>query len=126
MNEEEQYVDSSYKMAILQKWLRIMDLSERFREGLLVNNEDGSNTGFDIEIGKEYIAAMTRLWLELLPKVEGRPEFKGLQEDFMKYRQYSASPTKFFENDNRDTENQLFLLEETLGKIVDKLKITVF
>jgi hypothetical protein len=62
---EEPTTGGSYAGTILGKWLEIVDIGEKFRQGILSKN-------YDADIMILYIAKITRLWLELRPKVSGR------------------------------------------------------
>ena len=139
MDEEQQ--DSSYKAFITSWWEEITSLSTQFRASILVNTDGEEDVNsYDAPAGRNYIANMGRFWLELLPEVEGRTELKGLKEDFLGFRQYSADGNLFIKcpickqvrkecvceqkTDSAFDFNKLFLMEEILRKIMDKLEIT--
>lgn len=129
--EEEQYEDESYKAFIRAWWENIVALSMKVRTQLLIHRETTEDYDEDDAIAaRDYIVNIGRLWLELLPEVEGRTEIgKDLKAEFLKYRQYSARGSLFFtkDKDGKDNgydEEKLFAMEENLRKVLDKLGIT--
>lgn len=140
----QEVISSAYAEAIRMRWLEIMDLSVQFRVGLMIYDEDGKVQGCDPEVAREYIARLSRMWLELSPKVEGNIAFDtswrdktdeeevgkyaNLKKDFLKFRKHSANPALFYPNKNGTSidENELFLMEEILRKVIEKLGITGF
>lgn len=140
-NALEEYSGTSYAEAIRTRWLEILDLSIQFRIGLMIHDDNGKTIGCNPDLAREYIARLSRLWLELCPKVEQKPEFDvsyrdgatnkftSLKNDFLEFRQYSANPSLFFK-DTKDAEtfdeNKLFRLEEILRKVLEKLELTRF
>jgi hypothetical protein len=112
---EELNPKTAWEFEILNRWIELVDISEAFR----VQHIEGSK---DTEIRNIYAAKLTRLWLELLPKVEGRSEFgKEFIAEFMEFRVFYMDPAAFFEKvDNA----RLYELEEKLRKVLEQLKIT--
>jgi hypothetical protein len=106
---------TAWEFEILNRWIELIDISEAFR----VQHIEGSK---DTEIRNIYVSKLTRLWLELLPNVEGRSEFgKEFIAAFMEFRAFYMDPAAFFEKaDNA----RIYELEETLRKVLAQLKIT--
>ena len=126
MQQQEQPEESNgYASFIMSKWAEIYILSEQARIEILNNN-------YDHDIVHEFIAKLTRLWLELQPKVIGRSEVgRELQDTFANFRSYAFNPSGFFEEKNEDGKmrlgiEDLFKMEECLRNVIEKLEITVF
>ena len=104
----------AYAYRLLEKWGDIIEVGEEFRRGMLGKD-------LDPEVMNDYISKLTRLWLELSPKIEGRSEFKALEKDFNSYRKYYLNPELL-----QDNAEDFFRLEEVLRKVLEKIKITYF
>jgi len=116
---------SGYSSFIMSKWAEIYVLSEQARVEILNNN-------YDHDVVHEFIAKLTRLWIELQPKVKGRSEVgTELQKTFQGFRSYAFSPSDFFEAKQDEGKlkigiEDLFKMEECLRDVIEKLEITVF
>ena len=103
-----------WEFEILQRWLAIMDVAEAFRINHITENKD-------VDIGNLYAAKLTRLWIELFPKVDGRTEFGDIEKQFKDYRPYYFNPGLFFE---KGDNARIYELEECLRMVLERLKIT--
>lgn len=123
--EEQQGGDGGYRSFVMSKWADIYNLSEQARVEIL-------NANYDHDVVHEFIAKLTRLWIELQPKVKGNSEVpKDLQATYQRFRKYAFAPSAFFEE--QDDENKLkmgiedlFEMEECLRDVLEKLDIMVF
>lgn len=106
----------AYAYRLLDKWTEIGELAEQFRTNMLSGR-------IDLEITDLYFAKITRFWVELVPKVDGRAEFSDMSKEFMEYRTFYYDPGKLKEEGNEDA---VFKLEELLRRVIEKLKITTF
>lgn len=112
---EELTPKTAWEFEILNKWIEITELAEAFRVQHIERSKDQ-------EIRNLYAAKLTRLWLELSPKVEGRNEFgKEFIKEFMEFRAFYFDPGSFFE---KEDNGRLYELEEILRKVLERLKIT--
>lgn len=127
--EEPEQPAQNYGGLILAEWYDIIALSQEFRISMMSEE-------YDDEICRRYISKLTRLWLELEPKVRERKDFGQWREDFLKLDTYAADPTKFFV-DNPNTEkdeeaegipnsDELYRFERVMRWIIEKLLITRF
>jgi len=107
---------TAYTYTLLNKWEQVIELAETFRQNLLYNRED-QHTQI------EYISKLTRLWLELLPKVDGRDEFGDLEQVFMDFERYYKDPTLLLQPDYAD---DILKLEMLIRRILERLGITRF
>jgi len=106
----------AYTYTLLSKWEQIMEQAEEYRRSMLLNRED-PHTQIN------FIAKLTRLWLELRPKVEGREEFGDLQDNFMAFEKYYNDPTLLLKQAHAD---DILALETMLRTIIERLGITKF
>ena len=124
-NNVEQQEMGGYRSFIMMKWAEIYELSEKARVEILNNN-------YDHDVVHEFIAKLTRLWIELQPKVKGRSEVgTEIQQTFQGFRNYAFSPSDFFieRQDQGKLKigiEDLFKMEECLRDVIEKLEITVF
>jgi hypothetical protein len=106
----------AYTYTLLSKWEQIMEQAEEYRRSMLLNRED-PHTQIN------FIAKLTRLWLELRPKVEGREEFGDLETAFMSFEQYYNDPTLLLTPGHAD---DILKLETMLRAVIERLGITRF
>lgn len=112
----EQQISSkqAWEFDILGKWREIIEVAEAFRVNHIGQIKDQ-------DISHLYAAKLTRLWLELLPKVKGRAELEEVEGAFMEFRPFYFDPGQFFEKKN---EARLYELEECLRLVLEKLRVT--
>ena len=109
----------AYAYTLLDKWVDIIELSEHVR-----TNKIGQR--IDNVVLYEYIAKLTRFWVELLPKIEGRSD---LGEEFVKeYKSFNdlyEDPALPIENPDKHAA-RIAKLERSVRTALEKLKITTF
>lgn len=106
---------SAWEFEILGKWREIIEIAEAFRVNHIAQVKD-------LDIRNLYAAKLTRLWLELLPKVKGRTEFgEDFERQFMEFRPFYFDPGGFFEKEDMA---RIYELEECLRLVLEKLRIT--
>ena len=124
MADENLSVGEAYAYQVLNKWLALIDVSERFRGALMSFDEKEGNLPADAtELMNEYIARLTRLWGELRPVVKGRKEFGTLPEDYERFSIYYYNPRRLTEKGNIE---DLFKMEEIIREVLHKTKITQY
>lgn len=106
----------AYMFTLLKKWEELIELGEESRLKILMGDRDD-------RLQTEYIAKLTRLWLELLPIVDGRDEFGDIDQRFKEFRIYYVNPTLLLEHEHED---KLLDLEELIRIILHKSKVTYF
>lgn len=105
----------AYAFKLLEKWGELMDLGEQFRKNMLLGI-------IDQELTMEYISRLTRLWLELYPKIKGRTDLDPeVVKNFEQFRKYFEDPTLL--RDPEEAQN-LFKFEEMLRWAIEELGIT--
>lgn len=105
---------TTYAFKILEMWFDIIDLGVRFRMAYLRKN-------LEHEITYEYVALLTRLWADLLPKMKARSDFGELTSEFEGFRDMCYDPEKFMASPDK-----ILRLEEVLREAIEKLGITRF
>ena len=114
----------AYAFDLLNKWQEIGKLSEQVREGRIMRTVlKRRYSSEEMRLKSEYIAKLTRLWLELLPMVEGRSDFSSISEEFMRFESYYKNPLLLQQKTNME---ELFELEKVERQVFEKLKITKF
>lgn len=118
MNGNEQPISAGtqYAFELLHMWIEICEIAQDFRQNLLTKQVDADCT-------YAYISKLTRLWVELLPKIKGRSEFKTFETEFLEFEIYYFDPTKLTGEEHAE---DLFKLERILRTALEKLKITSF
>jgi len=108
----------AYTYTLLNKWEEIIELGEKYRENYMENRAD-------LKIARQYISKLTRMWLELYPKLKGRTEadLEDLVKHFEDYRVFYTNPKLLLMPSNAA---KLFKLEEATREALEKLKITKF
>jgi hypothetical protein len=113
-------LSTDYKYGIIKLWMDSIELGVKFRVSHLETN--GMVNG---RVWNEYLALLTRLWIELEPGVIGLgqrgPEYQEAESNFMAFRPLVFEPTQFSEHPEK-----VYELEEVLRKTIDKLNITRF
>jgi hypothetical protein len=109
----------SYVSFILSKWYSVCSLSEELRNYLATAPDGAQPDVATEETFNKYKSMMTRLWIELYPKVNGNETVIGkpLHDKFVNMRKHTFSPKKM-------TMVEAFEMEESTALILDKLKIT--
>lgn len=114
--------DNTYTGYILGLWTHIIETAEVYRISVM---EAGDDNDVDSTIQYKYISQLTRLWLELEPKMAGiksnEDAHKELESDFMSFRAAYYDPNYLIVH-----SDQIFKLEETLRTVIEKLGITKF
>ena len=103
-----------YAIRIINLWLESLDLSHQARMCWLKND-------FDHDVNCEYVARLTRLWLELYPKVQGRADMKDLVTEYEKFQVFYRSPDLI-----QNSPEDIIRLEEVLRTALEKLGLTKF
>lgn len=106
----------AYTYTLLNKWEEIMKLSESFRQDFLQGRLRSS-------VYTEYISKITRMWLELYPKVKDNSSFSELAARFQEYEELCLYPSLFMRKGNR---KKIFALELLLRETLEKLNITTY
>lgn len=101
-----------YVYGILQKWNEIILLSEEVRRIYLEETEDPA-------LFYLYASKLSRLWIEMYPKVKGRDDLKELADEFNTYKKFAFNP-------DQANIQRLFELEFILRQILEELGITKF
>lgn len=105
----------AYAFKLLEKWGELMDLSEDFRKNMLLGI-------IDQELTMEYISRLTRLWLELYPKIRGRTDLDlKLVKEFEQFKKYFEDPILL--KNPKEAQN-LFKFEEMLRWAIEELELT--
>lgn len=121
--EDEMRTGDSYAQTILTKWLEIIEIGEKIRTNLMSFNHDPE----DLYL---YVSKLTRLWLELKPKVVGKKfTTKGLEADFLAFQKYYYDPMQLIRPDSKNEKTNpdsetIFKLEETLRTVLEELHVT--
>lgn len=107
-----------YTYVLLAKWEEIITLGEQYRENLIVNRDDAA-------LLYSYISKLTRIWLELYPKVRERKDekFKDISDQYEGFRKYYLDPIELTKNENAD---DLFELEMMIREVLERLGVTDF
>lgn len=116
MGEELAPSGQAYTYTLLNKWEQIIELAEIYRKNLLFGREDQHTQ-------VEYVAKLTRLWLEFVPKVKGRDEFGDIVPEFESFRKYYLNPNLLLQQGGAD---DIFRLEELIRIILERLRVTQF
>ena len=103
-----------YALRIVNLWLECIDLSHQARICWLQLN-------FDHDINYEYVARLTRLWLELYPKIKGRADMNEFVTDYEKFQTFYRDPSKIY-----NSPEDIIRLEEALRTALERLKLTQF
>ena len=106
----------AYTFTLLNKWEEIMKLSEAFRKEYLARR-------FTTATHNEYVAKLTRLWLELWPKLKDNSSMGDLPERFKGFERFYYDPLLF---SSKKDAAKIFELEAIIREALEKLKITTF
>jgi hypothetical protein len=115
-NEEILNSGTAYTFTLLNKWEEIMKLSENFRKEYLARR-------FTSATHNEYVAKLTRLWLELEPKITDSNLYGDLPQRFAKFERFYYDPLLF---SGKADAAKIFELERVIREALEKLKITSF
>lgn len=122
--EETLSVGDAYAYQVLNKWLALIEISEKFRGALLSYDEkENKIPGEAQDILNEYVARLTRLWGELEPVIKDRKEFKDLPERYAKFSKYYYNPRQLTEQTNIE---DIFKMEEVIREVLHRTKITQY
>jgi len=116
-------VGAQYASNLLADWLDCHDCSIQFREYLLSENAGSAEAKM---IMREYISRLTRLWLELWPKIKDRTEttdFKDFAKEYEAMKRYYYAPEQLVKSENAE---DIFKLEELIRIAIEKLRLTVW
>jgi hypothetical protein len=109
----------AYAYTLLDKWVEIMELSEEYRKNIIANRIDN-------QVLYEYVAKLTRFWVELLPKIEGRSEFGNeFVAEYKAFIDLYEHPELPFTHPEANA-HRIAKLERTVRTALEKLKITTF
>ena len=115
-----------YAYDLLTNWNEIIHLSEQMRELEMNRILRRSNTtpGKEERDAKaQYIAKLTRIWLELSITLQERTEFKVDADAFLLFRKYYRNPSLLEKPENIEA---LLDMESSTRTIIEKLGITRF
>jgi len=117
-NDDEGY---SYAGMILGRWEKIGILRESVRTKQISSQAD-------TELLNQYIAALTSMWEELYPAVQGRTDLKDVKTDFDDFEKYYHDPQLLSPKVEADKSNakDIYKLDMCLRRVLDKLKLTPF
>jgi hypothetical protein len=117
MSEDFIAAADAYAYALLAKWEEIIDLSEQLRHNLIKDRLDN-------DIFYVYIAKLSRLWLELYPKIHGaEAQYKEFVREYEQYESLCDDPAKLA---TKEGAKSLFKMEKIVGMALEKLGITQF
>lgn len=102
----------TYAIRLVNLWLECLDLSHQARVAWL-------RSDFDQALNCEYVARLTRLWLELYPKIKGREDMKEMVANYEKFQVFYRDPSMI-----KDKPEDIIRLEETLREAMEKLGLT--
>ena len=109
----------AYAYTLLDKWVEIMVLSEEYRKNVIANRIDNQTL-------YEYVAKLTRFWVELLPKIEGRTDFGSeFVTEYKSFNDLYEHPELPFTHPNENAQ-RIARLERVVRTALEKLKITTF
>lgn len=108
----------AYAYTLLEKWVDIIELSEEYRKNIIANRIDNA-------ILYEYVAKLTRFWVELLPKIEGSSFDPKFVEEYKSYNDLYEKPDLPFTYPNEHAL-RIAKLEKIIRTALEKLKITQF
>lgn len=109
----------AYAYTLLEKWVDIIELSEEIRKNRIANRLDNMIT-------YEHVAKLTRFWVELLPKIEGRTDL-GVEfvNEYKSFNDLYERPELPFTNPEIHAV-RVARLERSVRTALEKLKITTF
>lgn len=107
---------TAYTFTLLNKWEEIMRLSEDFRKEYLARR-------YTPVTHNEYVAKLTRLWLELEPKIKDSNLYGDLPRRFAEFERFYYDPLLF---SIKTEAAKVFELERVIREALEKLKITTF
>ncbi len=116
MDNEVMTSGQAYTFVLLHKWEELIGISEEFRSNYLRCQIDKDSLNV-------FISKLTRMWLELYPKVKSRHEFGDLSDRFEDYEEYYINPEKLTIPENA---GKLFELESIVREALERLGITDF
>lgn len=108
-------VKSAYAQYLINMWFDIIDYSQEAMGYIMKGEIDN-----DVVIG--YVARLARLWRELKPKVEKRPELKEMEKEFLEFEDLVHIPSK--EILSPENAERIYKLEDVLAKVLDRLGLT--
>lgn len=108
----------AYAFNLLENWKKIQDMDEEVRLLLLLKKRDDKKI-------REFIAKLTRMWLELATEMEDRSEATAAETsaNFKEFRRFYLDPELLLLPENRE---KVFILEELIRKALQITKITKF
>jgi len=109
----------AYAYTLLEKWVDIIELSEQVRQNRIANRLDNMIT-------YEHAAKLTRFWVELLPKIEGRTDLGvDFVNEFKSFNDLYENPELPFTKPEQNAA-RVAKLEKVVRTALEKLKITTF
>jgi hypothetical protein len=108
----------AYAYTLLEKWVDIMELSEEYRKNVIGNRIDN-------QVLYEYVAKLTRFWVELLPKIEGSGMDSGFITEYKSFNDIYEHPELPFTQPTANAP-RVAKLERVVRTALEKLKITQF
>jgi hypothetical protein len=114
MADENLAAGQVYAVRVINLWLECLDLSHQARMCWL-------QTNYDHDVNCEYVARLTRLWLELYPKIQGRADMKDFVTEYEKFQVFYRSPDLI-----KNSPEDIIRLEEVIRTALEKLGLTKF
>ena len=123
-------VQEEYAREVLREWMMAYQAANAFRSIMLshpIKGADGKIATLkqpDDDRGRavmaDYIARLTRLYVELKPKVDGSAN-EELKQEYGKFEPFAYAPQTLYEN-----MQNIFKLEAALRRALEDLKFTEF
>jgi hypothetical protein len=120
-----------YAFYLQSEWTEIILLSTDLRKQMIIAMQDDEMTTGEIDqtILIDFAARLTRLWLEVYPKVNGREDFGKVKETFLSFEKYtdpSMTLKGVAAGVSKESIANLFLMEMSIRDVLDKLGITTW
>lgn len=127
MEPEQQFKPYAYYLQ--SEWAEIILLSVELRKQMIMALQNGQVEAGEVDetILVDFAARMTRLWLEIFPKVRGRDDFGKVKEEFLKFEQMCDPMKTLVGSDagvSKESINKLFMMELAIRDALDALQIT--
>ena len=124
-------VQEEYAREVLREWMMAYQSANAFRSMLLAHPVKDKNTGkianlrcpeddFGRRVMADYVARLTRLYIELKPKVDGSAN-DVLKSEFAGFEPYAYAPQTLYED-----LQKVFKLEAAIRNALEALKFTEF
>lgn len=113
---------AAYAFTLLNQWEDLNQLSIDFRTQYLNYCQNLPITTEDRKILSLYVAKLSRMWLELYPKLKGRTDIESSKE-FLEYQENIIESPEYFLSHGA---SKLLNLELAIRQALEDLKITKF